>query len=168
MDCRDYREKMPEYNKGLLNPEQIMRFEKHLGLCPMCRREAARERRLSTLLEGWTIPEKELGFDAQLAAGLASIKEKERKRGDRWWRKLISPWTLRLAYSGLAAAVIIVGVILAGRLRSDFLFFQAGNTDLIITQEMEVLQEFDLLRDLELFEYWEEIEGVEPADKENS
>ncbi len=168
MDCRDCREKMPEYIKGWLKPEQTMRFEKHLGLCPMCRREAARERRLSTLLEDWTIPEKELEFDIQLAAGLASIKEKERKRGDRWWRKIILPRTLRLAYSGLAAGVIIVAVILAGRLSSDFLFIRAGNTDLIITQEMEVLQEFDLLRNMELFEYWEEIEGIEPADKEHS
>ncbi len=168
MDCRDCRERMPEYIKGLLNPGQTMWFEKHLALCPVCRRETARDLRFSALMENWTIPETELKFDDQLAAGLAKIKAKERKQGERWWRKFISPRTLRLAYSGLAASVIIVAVILAGRLGSDFLFIRAGNTDLIITQEMEVLQEFDLLRNMELLEHWEEIENIEPADEENS
>lgn len=150
--CRYTKQISPLLDGGLpSNKERSMRA--HISACPTCRQEIADLQQVDALLTMVPQIEPSRGFEQTFFRKVAALEEKTAAR-QRFWASLFSGWR-PVAAAGTAAILIGVLTFYAGVDDPG-----PGPADLMIVEQMELFQEYEIIEHLDLMEHWEEITAM--------
>jgi anti-sigma factor RsiW len=135
-DCRSTLEQLPAYVDDAVGPQPRAAIERHLSLCPGCRREEAAQRGGATVLRGRAAALKGQPAPPGLRTRCQSAIAAERPVSARSWIAVLVP-TVVAAILVVATAVALLKVatdrsstVLAAELTADhmkcFRFFASG------------------------------------------
>ncbi len=108
MRCEEVREILPEYSVGALKRRKVRDVERHLEICPDCRRELAALRKVGEMVESLPLEKPPADIWDSIAV---RIEAESQARGEVLWRrwlkpKLIPAWAT-LALMGLIAWIYL-------------------------------------------------------------
>lgn len=113
MRCEEIKEILPEYSVGALKGRKARDVERHLEICPDCRRELAALRRVGEMVESLPLERP----PADIWNSIAAQIEAESQTGkETLWRRLLRP-RLIPAWATLALIGFITWIYL-GLIRS--------------------------------------------------
>ena len=107
MGCNTVRDNLVAYEAGALDEQARRAVEAHLSGCPACRAELEAEARMTELLA----PVAQTRAPANMWSGVKS-RLRPRRAG---WRSLLVPVWRPVAAAGLAAALVLGGVLVGAR-----------------------------------------------------
>lgn len=108
MNCGKFREKLAEYQFGLLAEQESAEMEAHLFGCPACRRELEAMERLDALLE----PMQQHEAPANLWSG---VRQRMEPRRAPWWQVARRPMVQVAAAAAVVLAIVVGGLSLGLR-----------------------------------------------------
>lgn len=136
----------------------------HLANCPHCRTQLSRYKKATDLLLDMPQVSPSVGFDTRFqeklgATGTTTVSGKALVEPIRSWhdmgRRLVTmlfsawrPYVIGAAAMGILALFIFKNT--GGALTPEEMF---------LAKNLEILQEYEILSDLDLFEYWDVVEN---------
>jgi anti-sigma factor RsiW len=134
-------ETMLAYCARKLPPEQASEWERHLEVCPDCRKLADDQAAVWSALEEWEAMEVSADFDRRLYARIAQEVS--------WWERLVRPFRPMLVRQGLPIAAAACLAVMAGILvdRPDHVPVTPPAETVQADQVENQLEDMELLRD---------------------
>jgi hypothetical protein len=139
------------YMDGELTKQQAHNVRQHIQGCESCRRRLADLKTTDTLIQGLEAIEPSVNFDRSF---WSKIDRFEARRTNRWWIRWMYPiWRPAFA-TGLAAGLAMGLFILNSPDKG------VDIEDRFITENIELLNDYDLIYNLDILENWNAIEAM--------
>jgi len=146
------------YSDGQLSEKDRSRVARHLEVCDLCRKEYAAIQSLGRLLCAGEDLTPSPGF----AAGFwRKVDDMEKiKAGGRWFRW--RDWGFGPVWAAAAATVVLVfGVMLYRQTPPRSLEDAIEAPGLLIAEDIELYEDFEIIQHLDLLEQWETLSSME-------
>lgn len=149
--CRD-EIWLSAYLDDELPPEETSAMRRHLAECPACRRQLADLKAMDEMVQALPDLEPSDGFEPAFWSKVAAVQE--RRKMPSWLAYLFSGWR-----------PILVGGLTTGLVAGIFVLTnpekQLNPDERFIAENIEFLDNYDLIRHLDLMEKWEVIQAME-------
>jgi hypothetical protein len=149
IETRENAELLLEYCARQLNPAATATLERHLEVCPECRRFAETQRAVWSALDEWETQPVSADFDRRLYARI--------DREVSWWQRVTRPLRPLLVRGGLPIAAAACLLIMAGvywerpEKKSAVADRQATSSEAVPADQVEhALDDMELLREFHL------------------
>jgi anti-sigma factor RsiW len=140
---------------GELTPEESAVVQSHLESCAQCRQRFDAIRNAGEAIKGMAGIEPSAGFDRAFWQKIADLENREKSRFRLG--ALLADWRPLLA-SGVAAAIAVAIFVYTGQHKS------LTQEEALIAQNIELLQDYDVIDQLDMLEHWDDIQTVkEPS-----
>jgi anti-sigma factor RsiW len=140
---------------GELPPEESGIVVSHLESCPQCRQRFDAIKHADEAIKGMAGIEPSAGFDRVFWRKVADLENRKKSRFRLG--ALLAGWRPLLA-TGVAAAIAVAILIYTGQNK------KMTQDEALIAQNMELLQDYDLIDQLDMLENWDDIQTVkEPS-----
>lgn len=170
MRCREVEKNLSAHLDGELAAAHSARIAAHLGACASCDAQAKAFSRLDgALAQALPRPEPSASFDAGLrakleAARLQKARASQASPGRRWFS-----WPLLAGATAAAAAAVLVVVLVGRHPVTDLparrtLATAPRVSDLVLAQNLELLQNFPVVKHLDALEDFEAIRNLDRAE----
>lgn len=137
---------------GELSAAQAQAVRQHLAQCDACQQQLAALTAADEMVQGVDAIEPSAGFDRAFWNKVADL---ETRQANRWWIRLnLTTWRPALAMglvAGLAMGLFVMQMQEKG----------VSLEDRFMAENVELLNEYDLIHDLEILENWEALEAME-------
>lgn len=138
-----------------LPDSQALDVHRHLGTCSDCLKKLQDMKETYDLLENFPEVEPSSAFDRTFWQKIADEGAHQKARN---WKGFF-PFSWRPVLTAGLAASMAVGLFFGiFQYRSHQSFSQE---DIFMAENIELLSDYDLIRHLDLLEYWETIDGIE-------
>jgi anti-sigma factor RsiW len=137
-----------------LSPEEAEAVKLHMETCPLCRQRFEVIHRNDAIIRDMTALEPSVDFERTFLLKVADLET----RGKRisWVNSLFTGWRPIMA-SGMMASAIAAFLIFTGQDR------QLSQEDVLIAQNIELLQDYDLIDHLDILEQWDLIDNMKDS-----
>jgi|WetSurMetagenome_2_1015567.scaffolds.fasta_scaffold43273_6 anti-sigma factor RsiW len=140
---------------GELSGEESSAIRQHLESCPLCRQRLEATQKADAAVRGMTRIEPSADFDRVFWRKIADLENREKRR----FRigSLLTGWRPLFA-TGMAAAIATAILIYTGQNKNP------TQDEAIIAQNIELLQDYDIIEQLDILEHWNDLETIkEPS-----
>ncbi len=139
------------YLDAELGDAELQRVSDHLTTCTDCTKRLAALRAVDALVAESDTIEPSDEFNRTF---WSKVSEVEQRTESPLWRQWLHPgWRPALA-AGLTAGIIIGAVLISGPKEAPTL------EEVIMSENMELLTEYDLIRHLDILENWDALEAM--------
>lgn len=157
MKCRRVEKDLSAYLDGRLSDEAKRRVEGHLKTCPRCGERFEELSRIQSALSEFPRRDPSPFLWTRVKAGIESGEGKAPAPGSVWSRLKPSPVVSRWAVVVVASLVLVAGGVLLSGDRQDPRDYLG--LEVAIAEDLELLEHFDLIQNLDFLESWEEEPG---------
>lgn len=134
---------------GELSAEQSRSMTEHLGDCPVCQAEWQSLQSLSTLLGGLEDMDVPPDYDRNF------WKKVDHYQSKRLWN-FFDGWSGR-GWRMAVASPLLVAMIFGAGLYLSIRNFGPGTDEISLSEQMDLLEDFDVVNNLDLLENWDVI-----------
>lgn len=152
--CRD-ENLLSALEDGELSQEESAAVQRHMTECPLCRQRFEALKKADAVVSNMAQMELSPDFDRSFWHKIANLENREKSRFRLSF--LLTGWRPLFA-TGMAAAVAAAILIYTGQHKKP------TQDETLIAQNMELLQDFDVIDQLDLLEHWDDIQTMkEPS-----
>lgn len=138
------------YLDNELDDARRLQVSGHLESCADCRKRLAALQAADAMVRGCDVIEPSATFERSFWSKVSALEQRKPPAWKRWLRP---GWRPAVAV-GLTAGIVMGALILAGSRRAPSL------EDVIISENIELLTEYDLIRNLDILENLDVLEAM--------
>ena len=144
-----YKKSISVFVDGQLSKIEAEQIQRHLGFCPECLQLYQEYQQLNDLITDLPTIEMSDDFDFRFEAKLKNINSRS------LWSRYVKPFFIgwQPILAAATAACLVAGIIIYSNQET----VTPSSEEIIMVQNIDFFQNFEIIRQLELLETWEAI-----------